>query len=882
MKRPIYLFLIAAASAMGGVMASGYQPDVTVISAEEADNLTSGMGDSLTTDSIDLDSLRYAMRIEQFVTPAQDTYKRLRSMRFDGFSEEEYYPLLMACFNSNVTLIDSMPEHPAAESAKAVLLDTYKDLIDGAYFYSAAGNQSKMTQFARAYLDVADMDCMVGEPIKYEEKALPTLSYIAASGAYNAHEFQDAIRYFDKYLATGDQNYRENVYSYLGQTCLQNGDYDHAVKSMAEGVVLYPANYTLLTLGLQACIDGKHGENIPFFLEKAMVLRPNDEQLLNIQGLYFEDEQQYSSALDVFQRLDELHPNNLSIAKHLALCYYNLGVKHYNDAILSEDEKIAKRHKRQSNAYFTEASTQLEKVLANDPLSIKYLKALAVTYGCRDEKEKFDEINTRIRALGHQPERSMMPSMIAFKEDNTSNFSSGDSGAMPFDQIPLYSDYAGTYVTDGLAKWAQRGQFEKMDEYTRRVSEQNVQNEYVRLCKEAERDYLDKYSSKVKIKDMVLGHYDPDHEAYMIHSDYGDMTVHVPLKNKEAEQFSSQWNKVKIRTPRYYIHNDRPAIASISFVTPNEKSYSYSADDAATYTYTDVMIDFNNTIRRQGNQASASTSGDKSSQAAPTIITRQSDVDKNIPVVKNVNDDTYVLIMANEDYQNVADVNSAGHDGDMFREYCIKTLGIPENHIKYFKNATLVNIHEGLSFIRNGVKGLNGNANVILYYSGHGMPDEETKDAYLIPVDGNATIMETCYSLDRLYEELNNLNAASTMVFLDACFSGARRDDQMLVAARGIARKPKAAALKGNMFVLSAASGQETAMAYQDKNHGMFTYFLLKKLQESKGKATLKEIGDYVTRNVTEQSNIINKKSQTPQVRLSGNMGNQWTTKTLR
>ncbi len=342
------------------------------------------------------------------------------------------------------------------------------------------------------------------------------------------------------------------------------------------------------------------------------------------------------------------------------------------------------------------------------------------------------------------------------------------------------------------------------------------------------------------------------------------------------------WNKVKIRAPRYYIRNDRPAIASISFVTPAEKTYSFNADDAATYTYTDVMIDFNNTIRRQGNMASASSTGSKGQTSAPTIITRQSDVDQNIPIVKQPNEETYVLIIGNENYQNVADVNSAGHDGDIFREYCIKTLGIPENHIKYFKDATLVNIHEGLSFIRNGVKGLNGNADVIFYYSGHGMPDEETKDAYLVPVDGNATVMETCYSLDRLYNELNSLNAKSTMVFLDACFSGARRDDQMLVAARGIARKPKAAALKGNMFVLSAASGQETAMAYQDKNHGMFTYFLLKKLQDSKGKATLKEISDYVTRNVTEQSNIVNKKSQTPKVRLSGEMGNQWTTKTLR
>ena len=126
------------------------------------------------------------------------------------------------------------------------------------------------------------------------------------------------------------------------------------------------------------------------------------------------------------------------------------------------------------------------------------------------------------------------------------------------------------------------------------------------------------------------------------------------------------------------------------------------------------------------------------------------------------------------------------------------------------------------------------------------------------------------------------MNARTTSVFLDACFSGAQRGDGMLVAARGIAIKPKAAAPQGNMFVLSAASGQETAMPYREKNHGLFTYYLLKKLQETKGSVTLKELSDFVTQNVKEQSNNINKKPQNPQVSLSGNMSSLWLSHKLR
>ena len=54
----------------------------------------------------------------------------------------------------------------------------------------------------------------------------------------------------------------------------------------------------------------------------------------------------------------------------------------------------------------------------------------------------------------------------------------------------------------------------------------------------------------------------------------------------------------------------------------------------------------------------------------------KSDVDQNIPQTNKKSEDTYALIIANEEYQFVDDVNFAAHDGEVFKEYCIKTLGI--------------------------------------------------------------------------------------------------------------------------------------------------------------------------------------------------------------
>ena len=68
----------------------------------------------------------------------------------------------------------------------------------------------------------------------------------------------------------------------------------------------------------------------------------------------------------------------------------------------------------------------------------------------------------------------------------------------------------------------------------------------------------------------------------------------------------------------------------------------------------------------------------------------------------------------------------------------------------------------------------------------------------------------------------------------------------MLATARGVAIKPKASTPGGNVIVFSAATGDETAYPYDEKGHGLFTYFLLKKLQENKGNVTLGELSAYL------------------------------------
>ena len=250
-------------------------------------------------------------------------------------------------------------------------------------------------------------------------------------------------------------------------------------------------------------------------------------------------------------------------------------------------------------------------------------------------------------------------------------------------------------------------------------------------------------------------------------------------------------------------------------------------------------------------------------------------VDENIPVTNKKNTNTFAVIIANEEYQSVASVPYAINDGNIFREYCVKTLGIPEKQVKYVPNATGNQIKAQVNWLQNICEAFE-DAQVIFYYAGHGIPDESSRTAYLLPVDGIGTDVSTGYKLDDLYSALGNIPTKNVTVFMDACFSGSKREQGMLASARGVAIKARSGMPQGNMVVFSAAQGDETAYPNNEEKHGMFTYFLLKKLQETKGDVTLYELGEYIKTNVSQQSILLNGKSQTPCVTPSASLDTSW------
>ncbi|MEQ9062795.1 MAG: caspase family protein [Vicingaceae bacterium] len=263
-------------------------------------------------------------------------------------------------------------------------------------------------------------------------------------------------------------------------------------------------------------------------------------------------------------------------------------------------------------------------------------------------------------------------------------------------------------------------------------------------------------------------------------------------------------------------------------------------------------------------------------------LTLTSDVDSDIPTSGITYKNKYALVIGNEDYkrhqknlQYDQNVEFAINDAVIVKEYLVKTLGYQENHVFISINATLGSMNREIDRLVK-LASLDPEAEVLFYYAGHGLPDINTRQAFLMPVDVTAGSMQDGIGLNELFAKLASSKAKKTIVILDACFSGGGRGENGLLAARAVKIKPKGETISGNLLVFTASSGEEVSSPLNSESHGLFTYYFLKKLKETKGNVSAGQLKQYLELEVARTSLIENERQQTPQILVSPTLGNSW------
>ena len=266
-----------------------------------------------------------------------------------------------------------------------------------------------------------------------------------------------------------------------------------------------------------------------------------------------------------------------------------------------------------------------------------------------------------------------------------------------------------------------------------------------------------------------------------------------------------------------------------------------------------------------------------------TEVSLLSDVDKISIQTKNKNSNAFAIVIGNKDYQHTKEVSFAKNDARTIKKYLVGVLGYNEGNILYIENATKSNFETYFGTKENPQGKLyntikQGISDVFIYYAGHGAPGLKDNKGYFVPVDCDPQYVEQGgYSLNLFYLNISKLNAKSITVITDACFSGAEIFNNISPIIITVSNP---IAVADNCVVLSSSTGSQVSSWYNDKQHGMFTYFFLKALQDKDksdknkdGRLTFKEIFDYVsdkTEGVPYYARSIHGVDQTPTIQGTG------------
>ncbi len=270
----------------------------------------------------------------------------------------------------------------------------------------------------------------------------------------------------------------------------------------------------------------------------------------------------------------------------------------------------------------------------------------------------------------------------------------------------------------------------------------------------------------------------------------------------------------------------------------------------------------------------------KKAEASEDYDYATSDVDKTIPVGYYTRNNTYALIIGNQNYRFVGNVPYAIHDARVFADYCKKTLGLPVENVHIAEDATKEMILE--EELEDWVSNIpeRENKKLIIYYAGHGVPDIKNHNkAYLLPTDVRGTNPKRGIALEDFYARIGELGFNQTSVFLDACFSGVNRDHEgVSEGLRGVEIEAEETSVSdGTVVVFTAAQGNETAQGFAEEGHGLFTYYLLKELQSSQGSISFGDLSDNISTQVSRKALEMKlRKKQTPSTKPSESIADKW------
>jgi hypothetical protein len=232
------------------------------------------------------------------------------------------------------------------------------------------------------------------------------------------------------------------------------------------------------------------------------------------------------------------------------------------------------------------------------------------------------------------------------------------------------------------------------------------------------------------------------------------------------------------------------------------------------------------------------------------------------------NNNIVALIIGIENYKEISKANYANRDAKYFYEYAKTAFGVNDNNIKLLldQNAGLVNTLATISKWLPG-KIEKKQTDLIIFFAGHGLASNDGKELYLLAQDSDADLLQrTALSRTEIFQKIVKLNPKSTTIFLDACYTGFSRENEMLLASARPIRivADEQEGIPDNFTIFTASQIDQISSGLKEAKHGIFSYYLMKGLEgkadsNKDKKITNGELLAYMDENVSQKASTYNR-----------------------
>ena len=208
-------------------------------------------------------------------------------------------------------------------------------------------------------------------------------------------------------------------------------------------------------------------------------------------------------------------------------------------------------------------------------------------------------------------------------------------------------------------------------------------------------------------------------------------------------------------------------------------------------------------------------------------------------------------------------LQNAVNDAYGLKEVLDKNYHFDEIHTLIDEEATRKNIIKKFEWLINNSS---EDDNILIFYAGHGQFKRELNKGYWVPVDAKSNSTADYISNSDIKTYISGIRSKHTLLISDACFAGdifrGSRTESIPFDPSDMTKYYKEVYKKPSRLALTSGSLEQVSDAGKD-NHSIFTYYLLKSLEDNDQKYldASQLFNDF-------RMAVVNNSDQTPQLQV--------------